>query len=139
MLVITFFLFFSFSITAQFSEQFKISIQERVDLEYTPSIAVGVIDSNGMHFYNYGKTKNENGKSVDEQTIYEIGSISKVFTSFLLAKMVEEGKMSLDDPIDKYLISRPEITFFKTVFKKYTNFSISSVEEYFEGNIKFNE
>jgi len=103
MLVITFFLFFSFSITAQFSEQFKISIQERVDLEYTPSIAVGVIDSNGMHFYNYGKTKNENGKSVDEQTIYEIGSISKVFTSFLLAKMVEEGKMSLDDPIDKYL------------------------------------
>ena len=103
MLVITFFLFFPFSITAQFSEQFKISIQERVDLEYTPSIAVGVIDSNGMHFYNYGKTKNENGKSVDEQTIYEIGSISKVFTSFLLAKMVEEGKMSLDDPIDKYL------------------------------------
>jgi len=89
--------------TAQFTEELKANIQERVNLEYTPSIAVGIIDSSGMHFYNYGKTKNENGKIVDERTIYEIGSISKVFTSLLLAELVAEGKMKLDDPIEKYL------------------------------------
>lgn len=88
---------------AQFSEELKASIQERVDNGYAPSIAVGVIDSNGVHFYNYGKTKIENGKNVDEETIYEIGSVSKVFTSLLLAEIVTEGKMNLDDPIEKYL------------------------------------
>lgn len=103
MRIILFQLLISISMNAQFSEEFKASIQDRVDQEYAPSIAVGIIDSNGMHFYNYGKTKNENGKNVDERTIYEIGSVSKVFTSLLLAEMVAEGKMNLDDPIEKYL------------------------------------
>lgn len=103
MRIILFLLLISISMNAQFTEEIKASIQERVDLEYTPSIAVGIIDSSGMHFYNYGKTKNEDGKNVDERTIYEIGSISKVFTSLLLAEMVAEEKMNLDDPIEKYL------------------------------------
>ena len=47
------------SMNAQFSAEFKASIHERVNNGYAPSIAVGVIDSNGVHFYNYGKTKNE--------------------------------------------------------------------------------
>ena len=98
MRIILFLLVISFSMSAQFTEEFKASIQERVDNGYAPSIAVGVLDSNGVHFYNYGKTKN-----VNEKTIYEIGSISKVFTSLLLAEMVAEGKMNLDDPIEKYL------------------------------------
>ena len=103
MRIIIFLFFISFSMSAQFTEEFKASIQERVDKDYTASIAVGIIDSSGMHFYNYGKTKNENGKNVNERTIYEVGSISKVFTSLLLAEMVAEGKMNLDDPLEKYL------------------------------------
>ena len=103
MRIILFLLSFSISINAQFSEDFKASIHERVDNGYAPSIAVGVIDSIGVHFYNYGKTKIEDGKNVDQETIYEIGSISKVFTSLLLAEMIAEGKMNLGDPIDKYL------------------------------------
>jgi len=103
MRIVILLLLISTSMTAQFTEELKANIQECVNLEYTPSIAVGIIDSSGMHFYNYGKTKNENGKIVDERTIYEIGSISKVFTSLLLAELVAEGKMKLDDPIEKYL------------------------------------
>jgi hypothetical protein len=57
-----FLLLISISMHGQFSEEFKASIQERVDNEYAPSIAVGIIDFNGTHFYFYGKTKNENGK-----------------------------------------------------------------------------
>ena len=53
---ILFLLFISISMNAQFSEEFKASILERVDNGYAPSIAVGVIDSSGVHFYNYGKT-----------------------------------------------------------------------------------
>ena len=36
-------------------------------------------------------------------TAFEIGSITKVFTSILLADMVERGELALDDPIAKFL------------------------------------
>src|SRR5205085_8424519 len=36
-------------------------------------------------------------------TIFEIGSATKVFTSLLLADMVQRGQVALDDPVAKYL------------------------------------
>jgi CubicO group peptidase (beta-lactamase class C family) len=78
------------------------NIQARIDNGHSPSIAVGIIDAEGPRYYFFG-TKTIGGAPVDEHTIYEIGSISKTFTGILLAKMVEEGKVSLDDPVQKYL------------------------------------
>lgn len=43
------------------------------------------------------------GSVAPERVIFEIGSISKVFTALLLAETVQEGKASLDDPIAKHL------------------------------------
>jgi len=43
------------------------------------------------------------GEIPNKDYIYEIGSVTKTFTSSLFAKLVHEGKMSLDDSIDKYL------------------------------------
>lgn len=43
------------------------------------------------------------GLPLDGNTIFEIGSISKVFTNTILADMVRKGEASLDDPIAKYL------------------------------------
>ena len=78
-------------------------IQERVDGGYSMSIVVGVLDENGFKFYNYGRTAKNSTQDVNENTIYEIGSITKVITTLILADMVEEGELSLDDPIDKFL------------------------------------
>jgi len=43
--------------------------------------------------------------SLDGNTAFEIGSITKVFTTALLADMVQRGEVRLDDPISKYLPS----------------------------------
>lgn len=43
------------------------------------------------------------GLPLDRNTVFEIGSITKVFTSTLLSDMVERGEVKLDDPISKYL------------------------------------
>jgi CubicO group peptidase (beta-lactamase class C family) len=43
------------------------------------------------------------GASVGRDTLFEIGSISKVFTSLILADMANRGEVSLDDPAAKYL------------------------------------
>jgi D-alanyl-D-alanine-carboxypeptidase/D-alanyl-D-alanine-endopeptidase len=83
-------------------EDVSASIKKRIEYGYSPSYAIGIIDKDGVRYYNFG-TKALSGTSVDEHSIYEIGSISKTFTAILLAQKVLEGKMNLDDPIKKYL------------------------------------
>jgi CubicO group peptidase (beta-lactamase class C family) len=40
---------------------------------------------------------------VGERTVYEIGSVTKVFTAVALAEMVVHGEVGLDDPVQRYL------------------------------------
>jgi CubicO group peptidase (beta-lactamase class C family) len=44
-----------------------------------------------------------NNSNVNENTIFAIGSITKVFTTILLADAVQQGVIKLNDPVDKYL------------------------------------
>lgn len=44
-----------------------------------------------------------NARKLDADTAFEIGSVSKTMTAALLAKQIEAGRMSLDDPLAKYL------------------------------------
>jgi serine-type D-Ala-D-Ala carboxypeptidase/endopeptidase len=78
------------------------SIERRVHKGINPSIVVGIVDKDGPRYYSFGK-KSLSGGSVNEHTIYEIGSISKVFTGILLAHQAEAGLVNVDDPAQKYL------------------------------------
>ncbi len=80
-------------------------IKARVDKSFNPSISMAYMEGDKVTYFNYGTTQFENGKPVDEHTVYEIGSISKVFTCIVLADEVLKGRMKLDDPISKYLPS----------------------------------
>ena len=66
-------------------------------------IVVGVIEPNGRRVVAYGNLANGGPRPLDGGTIFEIGSISKVFTSLLLADMVNRTEVALDDPAAKYL------------------------------------
>lgn len=71
---------------------------------HTKSLAIGVINKNKVNTFYYGQTDAANKTSIpDGNTLYEIGSISKVFTATLLADLVEKGTISLDDSITKFL------------------------------------
>ncbi|MDA3906993.1 MAG: serine hydrolase [Bacteroidales bacterium] len=78
------------------------SINRRISEEVTPSMAIAIIKKSGIQYFNFGKTE-KNGSNVDENTIYEIGSISKVFTAVLLAQQVLDGDLTLHDNINDYL------------------------------------
>ena len=69
------------------------------------AIVVGIVDRDGTQFYSHGKISNAINATVDQNTIFAIGSNTKVFTTILLAQMVEDGLIKLNDPIDKYLPS----------------------------------
>lgn len=88
----------------QITDKLKETIQSLVDNNKTnAAIVVGLVDPNGTQFYGYGKMSNANPVTVDKDTIFAIGSITKVFTTILLADMVDRGLVNLDDPIEKYL------------------------------------
>jgi D-alanyl-D-alanine-carboxypeptidase/D-alanyl-D-alanine-endopeptidase len=59
-------------------------------------LSVAVVQDNKVRIHSYGTTRTD-------QTLYEIGSISKTFASLLLARAVEEKKVKLDDDIRLYL------------------------------------
>jgi serine-type D-Ala-D-Ala carboxypeptidase/endopeptidase len=58
---------------------------------------------------NFGTLTNESKVPVNSTTEYEIGSLSKLFTADLLALLVQDGKMQLDDPVQKYLPSNVHV------------------------------
>ncbi len=64
---------------------------------------VGVYYKGQSIFYHYGEIKRDSKILPDNNTLFEIGSISKTFTSILLADAIIREKIKLDDPITKYL------------------------------------
>ncbi|WP_232827366.1 serine hydrolase [Winogradskyella aurantiaca] len=63
------------------------------------------IDKDSVSTYYVGSTQLDGGSPVDGETVYEIGSISKVFTAIILAQEVVDGRMNLEDPAQHYLPS----------------------------------
>jgi serine-type D-Ala-D-Ala carboxypeptidase/endopeptidase len=70
-------------------------------------LSVGIVassfDSGGQKIATYGRAGAPNDRALDGDTVFEIGSITKVFTALLLTEMVTRGEVALDDPVSKYL------------------------------------
>ena len=63
-------------------------------------ISVGIFQNGGASFTVYG----EDGKALPpELHTYEIGSVTKTITAALISKAVNEGKIDINQPIDRYL------------------------------------
>ncbi|WP_092208500.1 serine hydrolase [Bizionia echini] len=105
--MLLFFAFFlSFSTYSQnqlISDAVKNHIQARVENGLNVGIVIGMIDGETTEYYSFGNTSVKSGIPVNEHTVFEIGSITKVFTTTLLADEVLKGHMALTDPASKYL------------------------------------
>ncbi|WP_313264005.1 serine hydrolase domain-containing protein [Sphingobacterium sp.] len=70
----------------------------------TTGIMLAVIDGKRQRRYSYGTIARTSKQLPDaSKSIFEIGSVTKIFTSLLLAKEVVDGNLQLEDPISKYL------------------------------------
>jgi serine-type D-Ala-D-Ala carboxypeptidase/endopeptidase len=77
-------------------------LRQRIEQEkQSPSIVVGIIDQKGRRVIHYISDKT--APPVNGDTLFEIGSISKVFTAMALTQMAERGDLKLDDPISRFL------------------------------------
>jgi CubicO group peptidase (beta-lactamase class C family) len=77
---------------------------ERIDTFHKGvGIVVGVIEPQGRRIISYGSLNQGDARPLNGDTVFEIGSITKVFTSLLLADMVQRGEVALTDPVAKFL------------------------------------
>ncbi|NTG46360.1 beta-lactamase [Agrobacterium rhizogenes] len=68
-----------------------------------PGMAVAVTVNGKRYVFNYGVASRENGQKVTEDTIFELGSISKTFTATLASYTQLRGTLSFSDKASKYL------------------------------------
>jgi CubicO group peptidase (beta-lactamase class C family) len=86
------------------NEAIREILVKRIDQQkQAVGIVVGVVEPVGRRVVAQGNLANGDARTLDGDTIFEIGSVTKVFTSLLLADMVNHNEVSLDDPAAKYL------------------------------------
>lgn len=75
--------------------------QERIAAGTYQTLVFGVVDGDQTDVVTFGKL--DTGAKPDGDTVYEIGSITKTFTTTLLAQAIKSGKLTLDKPVAQLL------------------------------------
>lgn len=77
--------------------------EQRQDL-HIPGMAMAVIQGDELIYSRgFGSADLEQGTPVTPETVFAVGSTTKAFTGALIGMLVDEGKMSWDDPVTKFL------------------------------------
>ncbi|WP_170225086.1 serine hydrolase domain-containing protein [Nocardioides albertanoniae] len=71
------------------------------EVNHVPGAAVAVIDADGVQTYVSGE--DGDGAAVSRTTPFLVGSVAKTFTSALVLRLVDEGRLRLDDPVQEHL------------------------------------
>ena len=78
-------------------------LRQRVEEKRAAGIVVGLLEPDGRtRIVSFGDP-GPGQPPLDGNSVFEIGSISKVFTATVLALLVQQGTVRLDDPAQKYL------------------------------------
>lgn len=86
------------------SDEVKENIRQRAETGSAVGIVIGFVDGRGnREYFSHGPLVKGGDRWVDEDSVYEIGSISKVFTGILFADMVLKGELKLDDLVEAHL------------------------------------
>lgn len=83
-------------------------INNYMEKNHIPGVAVQLYIDGKPSSYYFGYANRDKKQPVTSQTIFELGSISKVMTSLLFAQEVDAAKMQLNDSLTKFMPNLPE-------------------------------
>src|SRR5205085_5171144 len=105
-------LFLSLAAPAAFAQGDKVDEFVKAEMQKSriPGLSITVV-KNGevIKAKGYGLANVELNVPTAPETVYQSGSVGKQFTATLVMMLVEEGKLSLDDHISKYIADAPDI------------------------------
>ncbi len=67
------------------------------------SVSIGIFKAGKRYSQHFGELEKGKGNTPTDETIYEIGSVTKTMTGYLVAKAVLEQKISISDDVRRYL------------------------------------
>ena len=82
-------------------------VRAEMERQKIPGVAVGIIDHGVVTARGYGVANVEHSVPVTDETIFQSGSLGKMFTSTAVMLLVEDGKIALTDPLTKYFPAAP--------------------------------
>ena len=99
---------FSVVAAAQSAAEVDAVVQKMIDAKGIPAAGVVVVrDGKAVLVKGYGPADIEAGTPVNENTVFQIASVTKQFTAAGILLLVEEGKLKLDDTLGKYISDVP--------------------------------
>lgn len=114
---------------ATLAQEIENIFQPMVNSKTTVGVAVGIIRPGGeKEMFFYGEKNKSEGDTPDENTLFEIGSITKTLTATVLADMVLDGELNLDDAVEDFLPEVPDFPDYngeKITFKHLANHTSS--------------
>ncbi|HET7715026.1 MAG TPA: class C beta-lactamase [Bauldia sp.] len=94
----------AFALDQEGFERIAARVFEPVMAEYDiPGIAVGVVRDGEIFVFTAGVANAKTGTPVTRETLFELGSVSKLFTVTLAAQAERDGLLSLDDPVGEHI------------------------------------
>ncbi len=85
------------------------AIRGRITNGFNAGIMVGLVSTNGTQFFSFGSGSRESSSAVTEDTVFEVGSITKIFTCTILSDLVERGSLTLATPVQSLLPSEVRV------------------------------
>ncbi len=90
--------------TQRFIERVRARTPELLARHGIPGAAFAIVNRDGVVFsQGFGSLREDGGPAVDAETLFSIGSITKVFVGHAVLQAVEDGRLDLDRPISTWL------------------------------------
>jgi CubicO group peptidase (beta-lactamase class C family) len=95
-------------VPAETIDKIGAAVMEGIDQKTVASIAVGIVkDGNLVLARGYGFADLENDVPATAESVYRLGSITKQFTALAIMQLAEQGKLTVDDELTKFLPDYP--------------------------------
>ncbi|MFS4470946.1 serine hydrolase [Chryseobacterium sp. T20] len=102
------FFFTTYGQTAEQSKAIDSYIKKVIQINEIPGMAVGIVTNNKVTFQKYYGTETlESDKKVDQNSMFRVYSTTKLMSNVGLFQLVEQGKLSVEDKISKYVDNIP--------------------------------
>jgi len=84
-------------------DQISALITQKMTEYGVPGVAFGIVKNGQVTVKGFGVTNVDDPQPITPDTVFALASISKTVTATAMMRLVEQGKVSLDDPVRKYL------------------------------------
>ena len=78
-------------------------VRKQMTENAVPGIAVGILHDGRRYTQGFGITNVDHPLTVDDETLFQVGSITKTMTGTILMRLAETGQVDLDAPLHDYL------------------------------------